>query len=45
MVPSSLNCLSTIVVKAEMITGDTLWNLLWPLAMKSEERKRANFPH
>ena len=45
---SSLNCLSTIVVNAGMITGDTLWEpsfVSWLLAMISEEGKRTTFFH
>ena len=45
---SSLNCLSTTVVKARIITGDTLCEpslASWILAMKSEEGNSATFSH
>ena len=41
---SSLNCLSTMVVKAGIVTGDTLCEpslASWLLAMKSEEGNKA----
>ena len=45
---SSLNCLSTMVVKAGIVTGDTLWEpslASWFLAIKSEEGNKATFSH
>ena len=45
---SSLNCLSTMVVKAGIVTRDTLWEpslANWFLAIKSEEGNKATFSH
>ena len=45
---SSLNCLSTMVVKAGIVTGETLWEpslASWFLAIKSEEGNKATFSH
>ena len=45
---SSLNCLSTMVVRAGIVTGDTLWEpslASWFLAIKSEEGNKATFSH
>ena len=45
---SSLNCLSTMVVKAGIVTRDTLWEpslASWFLAVKSEEGNKTTFSH
>ena len=45
---SSLNCLSTMVVKAEIVTRDTLWEpslASWFLAVKSEDGNKVTFSH
>ena len=44
----SLNCLSTMVVRAGIVTGDTLCEpslASWFLAIKSEEGNKATFSH
>ena len=48
IVLSSLNCLSTMVVRAGIVTGGTLWETslaCWFLAINSEEGNKATFSH